>query len=237
MNIIGALTLFLVFILVYILIIEVFTVLFRLTGLTPDKAKFQVISMLTNSGFTTSDSEVITSSKVRRKLAKMTMIFGYSFTVIIVSCVVNVFLSLKESQLQNLWGIGVIIAIATLLLFILKRFKSIKSFFDRIIERLGNKIMFGKASNPIVILDTYGSYVMVEIKLTKLPTQFDNVKLVDSNLKEKYKIQIILIKRNKETLSKIDGETTMCKNDTIVMFGEYKNIRLLFEKPIERVVL
>lgn len=39
-----------IFILVYILINEIFTVLFRLTGLTEDKAKFQVTSMLTNSG-------------------------------------------------------------------------------------------------------------------------------------------------------------------------------------------
>lgn len=77
MSFLSAMVFFAIFILVYILINEIFTVLFRLTGLTEDKAKFQVTSMLTNSGFTTSDSELITSSRVRRKLARITMISGY----------------------------------------------------------------------------------------------------------------------------------------------------------------
>ena len=83
MNLTGAFILFGIFIFGYMAIAEVFTVLFRLTGLTREKARFQVISMLTNSGYTTSESELITQSKVRRRLARLTMLFGYSFTVTI----------------------------------------------------------------------------------------------------------------------------------------------------------
>ena len=46
MNVTGAFILFGVVILGYMLIAEAFTVLFRLTGLTREKAKFQVISLL-----------------------------------------------------------------------------------------------------------------------------------------------------------------------------------------------
>ncbi|MFA6709555.1 MAG: hypothetical protein WCR79_07675, partial [Fusobacterium sp.] len=59
--------------------------MFRLTGMSEDKARFQVISLLTNSGFTTSESELILKSKKRRSLAKIIMIFGYTFTATIVS--------------------------------------------------------------------------------------------------------------------------------------------------------
>lgn len=105
MGITSASILFVVFILIYVMIAEVFTVLFRLTGLTEEKARFQVISMLTNSGYTTAESEIITSSKIRRRLARITMLFGYSFTVTIVSVVVNVFIALTKAQLKQLGGV------------------------------------------------------------------------------------------------------------------------------------
>ncbi len=47
--------------------------LFMLTGLPERKARFQVISILTNTGFTTGESEVITSSRRRRRLASRMM--------------------------------------------------------------------------------------------------------------------------------------------------------------------
>ena len=71
--------------------IEVFTVLFQLTGLTREKAKMQVVSLLTNSGFTTNESEIVMIGKHRRRLAKTVMLCGYSFAVIIVSVLVNIF--------------------------------------------------------------------------------------------------------------------------------------------------
>lgn len=59
-------------ILVYVIFIEIFTIIFRLTGLTNDKARFQVISLFTNSGFTTQEAELIVSSRVRRRIANIT---------------------------------------------------------------------------------------------------------------------------------------------------------------------
>ena len=80
----GALVLFVIFVIIYVVISDIITVFFRLTGLTEENARFQVISLLTNSGFTTRESEAIVSSKVRRRLARATMLFGYAFTVTIV---------------------------------------------------------------------------------------------------------------------------------------------------------
>ena len=49
-------------IVLYIYTIEVFTILFRITGLTKEKAKFQVISLITCSGYTTSEAEIVTTN-------------------------------------------------------------------------------------------------------------------------------------------------------------------------------
>ena len=68
---------FLLSIVIFLIIIEVITVLFKLTGLSEEKARFQVISLLTGSGFTTRESELITQHPSRRRLAQLLMITGY----------------------------------------------------------------------------------------------------------------------------------------------------------------
>ena len=55
------------------------------TGLPDERARFQVMSLLTGCGFTTRESEAILSFRPRRRLALMTMIFGYAFNITIVS--------------------------------------------------------------------------------------------------------------------------------------------------------
>ena len=66
MNIYLALSLFSLIIMLYWVMSELFTMLFRFTGLPEEKARFQVISLLTSSGFTTRESEMIISTKSRR---------------------------------------------------------------------------------------------------------------------------------------------------------------------------
>lgn len=230
MGLIGAVLLFVLFILVYVMIAEIFAVLFRLTGLTEDKAKFQVISMLTNSGYTTQESEIITKSKIRRKLARVTMIFGYAFTVTIVSSVVNIFLQFKKTQIQQvIWIIG-ILCVFVILLYFFRKLTWLKKTFDAKIEHIGNRVMFGKQSNPVIILDNYDDMVMAEVLLTHVPKVLTNTKLKETDLTKRSNVTILLIKRNGIMINNINGETILQKNDRIIVFGARKNIREVFEK-------
>ena len=67
MNLYVALSLFSVIILIYLVITELFTILFRFTGLPDERARFQVISLLTGCGYTTRESEMILSNRRRRR--------------------------------------------------------------------------------------------------------------------------------------------------------------------------
>ena len=82
MNLFLASILFSAIVLIYWIILEMFTVMFRITGLPDDKARFQVLSILTGAGYTTKESESFVSSKMRRKLAQVTMLFGYVLSVL-----------------------------------------------------------------------------------------------------------------------------------------------------------
>ncbi len=66
MNLYIALSLFSVIILIYLVITELFTILFRFTGLPDERARFQVISLLTGCGYTTKESEMFLSNRRRR---------------------------------------------------------------------------------------------------------------------------------------------------------------------------
>ena len=127
MGLIASVILILAFIVIYVIVIQIYSVLFRITGLTKEKANFQAISLLTNSGFTTSESEIIVSDRVRRRIAIAAMINGYAFSVIIVSLIINVILSLKEDiQDQTLdimlvaFGVFVLLIIITQIPFLKK---------------------------------------------------------------------------------------------------------------------
>lgn len=77
-----------VFIIIYMVIVfavvEISVVLMRATGLDKDISRFQVISLLTSTGFTTMESELISDHPIRRRIGMFLILFGlFSFAVIV----------------------------------------------------------------------------------------------------------------------------------------------------------
>ncbi|AHA75473.1 hypothetical protein YBT1518_33941 (plasmid) [Bacillus thuringiensis YBT-1518] len=71
---------------IVILIIEIHAILFTLTGVKRSISRFQVLSLMTGTGFTTEESELLLGHPVRRKLSMFLILFGiFSFAVIISS--------------------------------------------------------------------------------------------------------------------------------------------------------
>ena len=231
LNIASAFLLLTVFILLYSVIIQVFTILFRLTGLTQEKARMQVISMLTNSGFTTSESELIVSSRKRRRLAQLTMLFGYSFTVIIVSSIVNLFMRLSTAQLRDLLPVALYGVIMAIVAFCLFRLRPVGARLDRLIEKAGNRIMFGQHSNPVMLIDIYGTNAMAEIFLEHLPMQIRDKTLAESGLREKLGIHVLYIKRAGTGTPDVTADTILQEGDRLLVFGNYSSIRHILEHP------
>lgn len=224
----SSIVLLLAFCIVYIFIIEIFTVLFRLTGLTEEKSRFEVISLLTASGFTTSQSEAITISKKRRKLASATMIFGYIFSLIIVSIIVNVFLNMSKSEINTFVGISVTLLSVFIVIFTLLKSKTAKIYFDLIINKIYIKLST-KMTNNILIIDIYANKIMANIHLTVIPGFLIDKPLKDSTLKEDHGIQVLIIKRDGNIVEPVTGHTILHKNDDIIVFGKEKEIKKLFE--------
>ena len=230
MGLIASVVTILAFIIAYVIVIQFYSVLFRITGLTKEKAKFQSISLLTNTGFTTSESEIIVSGRVRRRIALAAMITGYVFSVIIVSLIINVLISLKqEAQGQAL--IAIIYAFgAFIVLLILTQIPILKRWFEKTIQKIATKVLKrNKNENFIVLLDNYGRDAMVEVNLNRVPEFMVDVPLSEMKIKEKYHLNVLMIKRDGKVVD-ANKDTIFKKGDQVVLFGSVSSINSIFHE-------
>ena len=226
----GALLMFVLLIMFYIVIADIITIFFRLAGMTEEKARFQVISLLTNSGFTTQESEAVVNSKIRRRLATATMIFGYAFTVTILSAMFNIFISMSDSEITSVFVEVPLLILSIFIFHKLRKSPQIKRFFDRWIETIGNRIMFGNNSNQVLLVEEYGEMVVAHIYLHKVPEILREVTLAQSGLMTNHQHMVMLVKSNDSEAQQANATTVLRPNDTIMVLGKRKNIREIFER-------
>lgn len=220
----------------YIYAIEVFTILFRITGLTKEKARFQVISLITCSGYTTSEAEIITTNKKRRRLAIICMITGIVFNVIIISFIINFIGSVANTEIvkEQLFNIILILGIAVGIIIILK-IPFISKIFEKIIELAGRKLFYRKQKyNTLTMLDSYDKDAIIEIYINNTPEFLKNKTLANSDFKKRYNLNLLILKRRNRTIE-ITKNTVIQDKDEIVVFGNKQTIKDLFTYKIDEL--
>lgn len=206
----------------YQIIIEIFSSIFSIEGVQIDKSKFQVISILTGTGFTTNESELMLSTKRRRKLTQILILFSYLFNITIVSTIINLFISTSNVTAEELI-IGVILTLTNIiLLIILNKATRVRKFFDMIIRNIEIKRM-EKRKNPMSIYDRYGDKVIAEVVLIKMNNKLKNTNVMKIN--KEYGIQILVIKRGEEIISNLNEKINLKEGDVLLVFGAEKIIR------------
>ena len=228
MSLSVSISLFFAVAVAYILIIDVFTIIFRMSGMTEEKAKFQVISLLTNSGYTTKESELVVSKLLRRKLARTVMLFGYIFSVTIITVFVNVVMNLPRAVQADLWTLTVILAVIFVVFMLVKRVPKVKTKFNNIIEKMGQRLMLRGNVNVISVIEQYAKGVIAGIHVQKVPSVIEGKTLGEFDMIGKYGIHLIIIKRKEEVLDYITKDTKIEADDQLVLFGRLQKIMDLF---------
>ncbi|MCI9063858.1 MAG: hypothetical protein HFJ17_04580 [Clostridia bacterium] len=227
MNILSAFIVFDVLIIIYELLIEMFSALYELSGLTKEQARFQVTSILTGTGFTTTESEKMLSTKKRKRVTRDIMIISYIFNISIISTLITIFTSTRNSTWYDLL-IGLAFSILVLfLVFFSRRVYKIRKIIDRTILSIVGAIFY-KKQNQIVIYEYYNKDVLAEVKINKLLDDFNGKTLSEINLDDKYNIRILSIKRKNKVITKITSGTKLYKKDLVLMIGNKKIIDKVF---------
>lgn len=224
MNVYMAFSLFSLVILLYWVITELFTIFFRFTGLPDERARFQVISLLTGCGFTTRESEMVLANRPRRRLARITMLFGYVFNITIVSAFINVFLSLKLAQAESYLPVVLIPLCALAIIFVFIRFPSIRAWGDRQLERLADHLIHGETGNTVMPLDYIGKDSIALVTLKHIPEEYQNVPLSKTGFRAETGILVMLVEPNGGKAAPAGADTVFHVGDKLTVFGDYATI-------------
>ncbi len=210
-----------------------FYTIFRFTGLNKDKARFQTLSLMTTSGFTTSESEDILNSPKRRTIAMVAMFFGYMFSVVIASAIINLSRNFEgKTRAMNFVNI-VVIVIAIVTLFYISRSQRVNRLLSSFIKhRIENYISRKQKVNPLYVLDNHGKFVMCEVLITNIPEELKGKTLIQAEVRQKYDISVLTIKHGHE-IKIIDAVSDVIKQgDRVIVFGDMKKITTLFHSNI-----
>ena len=226
---------------VYLIMIEFFSVAFKLTGLATNKIRFQVASLFTGAGFTTQESEIITNDNRRRRIAVVCMYTGHVFSVVIMGLIINVLISIGESlnadrparTFTEWYFIVFYISSAVFILVLLIKIPPINKKFQKLLEKIAiNTSKARRESNIITVLDYYGRSAVVEIVLNKVPEFAKDKSLGSMALTKKYALILLSLRRGNRRVS-ISKDTMISKGDVIVAYGHINDIRDCFINSLE----
>lgn len=199
--------------------------MFRLTGMSEEKARFQVISLLTNSGFTTSESELILKSKKRRSLAKVIMIFGYTFTATIVSGVISMIVTYNfKNDSFSLLEI-LVLSIMFLVFYFIRKFFLVKFIFNKFSEKFYRYFISKETINSIMVIENFGTNIIAQVFLNKVPLDLRDKNLAEMDIKNKYNLLILTITLPDNKPSLVTAKTILQKDTIVTVMGKKKDIK------------
>ena len=241
MNFWLAISLILAVAAVYLFMIEIFSVAFKLTGLATKKIRFQVASLFTGAGFTTQESELITNDDRRRRIAVICMYTGHIFSVVFMGLIINVLISIGNSINEDKSGrtwtewyfIVFYISAFIFLLVLFIKIKPINIKFQRLLENIAISTSKRKRNtNIITVLDYYGKNAIVEIILNKIPAFAEGVSLLEMKLTNRFAINLLSIKRGKRMVD-VTKDTMFRKGDIVVAYGLINEIQEAFINSLD----
>ena len=219
-------------------VVRIGAIAFQLTGLEWSLAKFQALSCFSGTGFTTKESELITSDKQRRKIASILIILGNAGFVILISTFAGSIIPLEGTILSELSRsylpfripaylvIWVNLAIIAVVVYSIYRIFTNEKFVRKMTTFLRMKIIkreiFQKVTFEELLLAT-GGYGISRITVSA-GSPILNKTLAKSQLRE-YDITVLATVRGGETIPNPSADMKILLNDELICFGKLENIK------------
>lgn len=220
----------LIFLLVYFTIItaviEIFVVLFRLTGLNLKVSRFQVISLMTGTGFTTEESELILGHPIRRKLATFLILFGAFSLAVIISTISN-FLS-DDLRLIHIFYI----AGGFMLVFWVLKLSCIQTLLFKLFHRkMKQQVELGDLPIRDVFLTEKKDYLLNLHIYTDSSLVYKTMNQL-FNDHEQLEFVVLFIKRGQSKITGNIYNEKIHEGDQLLLYGDKEVITKLFQHDI-----
>lgn len=224
-DVIVELMLMAVYFIFIAIVIEMATTFLCLTGLSREVSRYQAISMLTNTGFTTDEAKLILEHPIRRKISAFLILFG-AFSLAVVISILSTYLS-DDLKIPEMAALVVLFSVFLLLLktkrvtnVLKKKFSSeMKDHYDP--EELPiNEVL----------------YVNEDDYFTDIPIQegssYIGKKLADM-FSENEDVHLLFIKRGEEAIRKNLDEEHVQEGDLFFVYGSKKEMVRKFHHELD----
>lgn len=207
---------------ILISVVEILSVALKMTGLDIEKARFQVISIITSTGFTTKESELIAQHKTRRQIAQVLMLVSYVGEAAIIGLVLYI---LQNDNTITLLAIAILIIITVILIFIRKKWlgRRLEIFIERQLnKRMKRNKKYKTVDEVLKLNDEYG---VVEFVIEE-DNNLLNKTLKNSGLSERH-IQVLNVDRGSHIVHFPTIDFIFREGDRVIVYGNLENISTL----------
>ena len=229
--------LFIVVVIASFIIVRIGAIAFQLTGLEWTLAKFQALSCFSGTGFTTSESELVTGHPQRRRIATVLMVLGNAGLVTMIASIANalnpqqtLWAKLSESILPFDVPHSLIpwlnLSLIIIALYIMYKLSLNKKLIKKLTNFLRIKIikreMIERVSFEELMLTT-GGYGVAKISVCA-DSPVLNKTLSESAIRSQ-DITVLAITRKGKTTANPPANTQLLLNDDLLCFGKLENIK------------
>lgn len=204
------------------LAIEIAVVLFVATGLNKPIARYQVISMLTATGFTSEESKLIVDHPIRRRISAAVILFGYFSLAVMISSIATI--------LSNDLKINVLLIVIAVFLTIMLVLKSgwmknlLTDKFEHEMDEeydledwpLKTALSLGE-NDMVALLEIHSNSEFTDQPAGKLVAREDD-------------LHLLFIRRGDVILRKLVYEEKLQTGDLVMIFGDEETITERFKE-------
>nr|WP_245247307.1 MULTISPECIES: hypothetical protein [unclassified Paenibacillus] len=211
-----------------VIVLEISAELFVISGLKKEIARFQAVSMLTATGFTTKESELILRHPVRRNIAVFLILFGVFSLAVIISTISN--MMAESFRVPQLLGVSLCFG----LVLGLVKIKAIHHKLTRVFHgRLQEE--FALHELPLQeVLYTGDDDWITQVEICR-DSKFSDQKL-DDIIGPEEDILVLLIQRGHEKIRNPRLRNLFIhEGDMIILYGSRKRIEGKFEHELSHM--
>ena len=207
-----------IIILIYV-VVEIAATALKMTGLDIHTARFQALSAITGTGFTTKETELVMGHRQRRGIVMVLMVIG---PICLLGLISSLLISMREEfAVRHLLSLLAFIAC----LLLLARSPKFVAVFHRQIEKQLKRYRYPRKVQLEEVLQLNSEYGVCEFKITP-HSHYANKSLKDSDLKEKGYI-VLAIERGKQILAVPAAHDIILPEDILVIFGNVKGLKTI----------
>ena len=214
----------LIFIAVWLLVLWIGSITLEATGMERSRARFQSLSALSGTGFTTSHAEAIVEHPRRRRIVSYLMFLGNTGIIALILLVILY----ARAGIAPPSTTTIVIAVVVLLAIGL-------AIWLRLIDKLTTAILRLMGRERVIsphiaqkILYQAGDFALVRLAIGK-EAHVLGLTIKDAGFQQQA-ITILAIERNSDVLSQPKAEEKLLAGDHLLCYGKLASIKAIIER-------